>query len=108
MILGEIHKLYREPYYANPLYDVSHIYMKPTLFKSITRFEPEVFVEQLLQPLFGVCEYPRGYHLGMDTDDDIDDIDQSSFKQRRCQVDNAQRVFRWCMVMRGIDPIVCG
>ena len=57
MILGEIHKLYREAYYANPLYDVSHIYMKPTLFKSITRFEPEVFVEQLLQPLFGVCEY---------------------------------------------------
>lgn len=93
----------RAPYFSIPLYDVLQLYRKPGLFKCMVRYDPEIFVSHILTPLFPKLNYPRGYHMLVD-DIDIDAIDGSSFKQRRCQVTSAQRVFRFLLILRGIPP----
>ena len=71
------------------------IYDRPSLFHSLTGLEPSIFIDYLLLPLFPVLNLPSDYWLHIDLNDDLDDIPYDLFKQRRCQIDKANKLFRY-------------
>lgn len=91
--------LYREPYSANSLITLTNVIAKPGLFYQLTRFEIDIWIEQLLNPLLEKIIYPRNYELW----NDINALDIQFNRTRSCQIGIAERLFRWNVIMSGCE-----
>lgn len=104
LLLLKRHRRRRRPvairyalYTATPLTNIERMLSQPGTFRSLLRFEPEVFLNQLAVPLFPHCSLPRGYLARAD-------YRNTGYvsRRRRCQIPDLDRLARFLLRMRGV------
>ena len=83
--------LYREPYQANSIININNIIKKPGLFYILTRFEIDIWIKCIAEPLSFKVLYNRDYERY----NDLDNLDIYFKRLRKSQLNVIQRLFRW-------------
>ena len=91
--------LYREPYQANSIININNIIKKPGLFYILTRFEIDIWIKCIAEPLSFKVLYNRDYERY----NDLDNLDIYFKRLRKSQLNVIQRLFRWNCIMGGIS-----
>jgi len=95
---AELRRIYREPYQANSKVSVADIITNPTRFYCLTRFEPQVWLDNFLNPIYSFITYPRNFH----NTTDLNVLNHTFPRRRSAQIDIPERLFRWNLILRGI------
>ena len=76
---------------------LSQLLEHPGTFRNLVRIEPEVFIQEILLPIYDDVTLPRGFLSNAEY------IATGNVERRRsCQLNRADRILRWMLVNRGV------
>ena len=90
-------------YSAVPLGSFSYMVTQYGEFTNIFKFEPHIFIKEIVQPMSGLMILPRNYII-----QDTWRLYRFVRRMRRCQIEIIERVCRWYQVLRGISCDILG